>query len=126
MVMAAGLGTRMGALTQARPKPLLPVAGRALLDHALDRAAEGGVRLAVVNVHHLADQVEAHLAGRTAPEIVISDEREALLQTLHFAMSFLFPQLCSLHCLHECFLDVSVPGKTQNSMRFIADATQVC
>ncbi len=81
MVMAAGLGTRMGALTKTRPKPLLPVAGRALLDHALDRAAEGGVRLAVVNVHHLADQVEAHLAGRTAPEVRISDEREALLDT---------------------------------------------
>jgi MurNAc alpha-1-phosphate uridylyltransferase len=80
-VLAAGLGTRMRPLTDATAKALLPVAGRTLLDRALDRAIEGGARRAVVNVHHCADQVEAHLAGRAAPEIAISDERAALLET---------------------------------------------
>ncbi|MEE3101159.1 MAG: nucleotidyltransferase family protein [Pseudomonadota bacterium] len=81
MVLAAGLGTRMGALTAATPKPLLRAGGRALLDHALDRAAEGGVRRAVVNLHYFPEQVRAHLAGRRAPEILFSDESDALLET---------------------------------------------
>lgn len=82
MVLAAGLGARMRPLTLDRPKPLLRVGGRALLDHMLDRLAEGGVERAVVNVHYLADQMEAHLAARTsAPAITISDERAQLLET---------------------------------------------
>ena len=79
MVFAAGLGTRMRPLTAARPKPLIEVAGRALIDHCLDRFADNGVETAVVNVHYLADQIEAHLAGRMRPNIVISDERDRLL-----------------------------------------------
>ena len=81
MVLAAGLGVRMRPLSDVRPKPLVAVAGKALIDHVLDRLAEVGVETAVVNVHHLADQIERHLACRRAPEIVISDERDALLDT---------------------------------------------
>ena len=79
MVFAAGLGARMRPLSLTLPKPLIEVAGRALIDHCLDRFAENGVTRAVVNVHWLPEQVEAHLAARRAPEIVISDERELLL-----------------------------------------------
>lgn len=79
MVFAAGLGTRMRPITNHIPKPLVEIGGRTMLDHMLDRLAEGGVTRAIVNVHHLADQIETHLKGRTRPEIVISDEREKLL-----------------------------------------------
>jgi MurNAc alpha-1-phosphate uridylyltransferase len=79
MVFAAGLGARMRPLTLTVPKPLVEVAGRALIDHCLDRFAENGVARAIVNVHWLADPIEQHLAARRAPEIVISDERDLLL-----------------------------------------------
>ena len=79
MVFAAGLGKRMRPITASLPKPLVNVAGRALIDHCLDRFAESGVTRAVVNVHWLPELIEAHLAGRRAPEILISDERERLL-----------------------------------------------
>ena len=81
MVLAAGLGTRMRPLTDALPKPLVPLKGRALIDHVLDRIAEADISRAVVNVHYLADKIQAHLRTRTRPEIVISDERDALLDT---------------------------------------------
>jgi MurNAc alpha-1-phosphate uridylyltransferase len=81
MVLAAGLGTRMRPLTNDRPKALVEVAGRALIDHVLDRLAQAGVETAVVNVHHFADQMEAHLAGRRSPKILISDERSGLLDS---------------------------------------------
>ena len=79
MVFAAGLGTRMRPVTDRIPKPLVQVGGKALIDHMLDRFAEAGVPKAVVNVHYLAGQIEAHLEGRTSPEIFISDERAKLL-----------------------------------------------
>lgn len=79
MVFAAGLGMRMRPLTDRVPKPLITVAGKPLIDHALDRLALAGVETAIVNVHHLAEQIEAHLASRKAPRILISDEREKLL-----------------------------------------------
>lgn len=81
MVMAAGLGKRMRPLTATQPKPMVRVAGKPLIDHALDRLAEAGVAKAVVNVHYLADALEAHLASRGAPGVVISDERAELLET---------------------------------------------
>ena len=81
MVLAAGLGTRMRPLTNDRPKALVEVGGRALIDHVLDRLAQAGVQKAVVNVHWFADRLEAHLADRAAPRITISDERAELLET---------------------------------------------
>ena len=81
MVMAAGLGTRMRPLSDDKPKALVEVAGRTLIDHMLDRLVEGGVETAVVNVHAFADQMETHLAKRRTPRILISDEREILLET---------------------------------------------
>ena len=81
MVLAAGLGVRMRPLTNDRPKALVEVAGRALIDHALDRLAAVGVETAVVNVHAFADQLEAHLAKRKNPRILISDERDQALET---------------------------------------------
>lgn len=81
MVMAAGLGKRMRPLTATRPKPLIPVVGKPLIDHALDKLAEAGVARAVVNIHYLADQLEAHLALRSTPAITISDERAKLMET---------------------------------------------
>jgi N-acetyl-alpha-D-muramate 1-phosphate uridylyltransferase len=79
MVFAAGLGTRMRPITETLPKPLVKVHSRTLIDYCLDRLAENGVERAIVNVHWLADQIEAHLAKRRAPKIVISDERSKLL-----------------------------------------------
>jgi MurNAc alpha-1-phosphate uridylyltransferase len=82
MVMAAGLGKRMRPLTATRPKPLVEVAGKTLLDHCLDRLRTAGVRKAVVNVHYLADALEAHLRNRVQGiEVAISDERDLLLET---------------------------------------------
>src|SRR6476469_11112213 len=81
MVLAAGLGTRMRPFNGRLPKPLVTVGGKALIDYVLDRLAEQGVERAVVNVHHLADQIERHLAQRQHPQIVISDERNELLGT---------------------------------------------
>ncbi len=81
MVLAAGFGKRMRPLTDALPKPLVRLKGKPLIDHVLDRLADGGITRAVVNVHYLADQIEAHLASRTRPAITVSDERDALLDT---------------------------------------------
>ena len=81
MVLAAGLGTRIRSLYPQTPKPLIKVHGQALIDYALATLIRGGVSRAVVNVHHKADLLESHLAGRTDVEILISDEREERLET---------------------------------------------
>lgn len=81
MVLAAGLGKRMRPLTASQPKPLVRVAGKPLIDHALDRLTESGITHAVVNVHYMADALMAHLSDRVAPTVAISDERDQLLET---------------------------------------------
>lgn len=81
IVLSAGLGKRMRPLTAATPKPLVRVKGKPLIDYSLDALAEAGVAKAVVNVHYLADALQAHLAKRTSPRIVLSDERAMLLET---------------------------------------------
>ncbi|MFK0166045.1 nucleotidyltransferase family protein [Rhizobium sp. NPDC090279] len=79
MVLAAGLGTRMRPITDTIPKPLVKIAGKPMIDYALDALAEAGVEQVVVNVHHHANQMEAHLRGYRKLDILISDERDALM-----------------------------------------------
>ncbi|GAC1404927.1 MAG: nucleotidyltransferase family protein [Novosphingobium sp.] len=81
MIMAAGLGKRMRPLTASRPKPLVHVAGKPLIAHTLDRMADAGLARAVVNVHYLADAMEAWLGQYSRLNVDISDERGALLET---------------------------------------------
>jgi MurNAc alpha-1-phosphate uridylyltransferase len=81
MVLAAGLGTRMRPLTEDRPKALVEVAGKPLIGHMLDRLTEAGAQTAVVNVHYFADRLEAYLAQRHQPRILVSDERSQLMET---------------------------------------------
>ena len=81
MVLAAGLGTRMRPITDHTPKPLVAVGGETLLDRALDAALAAGCSRAVVNVHHLADRIEAHLRARGDLEVAVSDERERLMDS---------------------------------------------
>src|SRR6202166_806582 len=81
MVLAAGLGVRMRPLTDRMPKPLVRVAGRALLDHVLDKLGDAGAGEAVVNVHYLPDQIIDHVASRARPHVIISDERDEVLGT---------------------------------------------
>ncbi|MBO6900963.1 MAG: nucleotidyltransferase family protein [Rhizobiaceae bacterium] len=81
MVLAAGLGKRMRPITERIPKPLVPIAGKPLIDWGLDALANAGVGEAVVNVHYLAPLLIAHLQGRASPRVRISDESEELLDS---------------------------------------------
>jgi MurNAc alpha-1-phosphate uridylyltransferase len=116
MVLAAGLGTRMRPLTDHMPKPMVPVAGRPLIDHVLDKLADAGVEQAVVNVHFLADMLERHLAGRTKPRIVISDERDAVLGTGGGVVHAL-PHLGSEPIFHNNSDTIRNEGTRPNLMR---------
>lgn len=80
-VLGAGLGARMRPLTDTIPKPLVQLAGKPLIDHVIDRLDEVGIEKIVVNVHYLAEKLEAHLSQVEQPQIIISDERDALLDT---------------------------------------------
>ena len=80
-VLAAGLGTRMRHLSEAVPKPMVPLLGVTLIDRVLDRIADAGIPQAAVNVHYMADTLETHLAHRKRPRIHISNERGLLLET---------------------------------------------
>ena len=119
MVLAAGLGKRMRPLTDTLPKPLVPVAGKALIDHVLDKLADAGVTQAVVNVHHRADQIEAHVKGRARPRIVISDERGELLDTGGGIVKAL-PHLGSAPFFHMNSDTVWIEGVTPNLSRLAA------
>ncbi len=120
MVLAAGLGTRMRPLTDKLPKPLVKVAGRALIDHVLDRLAETGVERAVVNVHHFAGQMQQHMSHRTTPQVVISDERGLLLGTGGGVRKAL-PELGNAPFFHINSDTIWIDGVKSNLVR-LADA----
>ncbi len=108
MVLAAGLGKRMRPLTDVVPKPMVRLGGRTLIDHVLDRLAAAGIERAIVNVHYKADALEHHLAGRTSPEIIISNERDALLDTgggLVRALPLLGPEPFLIHNSDSVWLE---------------------
>jgi N-acetyl-alpha-D-muramate 1-phosphate uridylyltransferase len=119
MVLAAGLGTRMRAFDGRIPKPLVQVGGKPLIDYVLDRLAEQGVERTVVNVHHLADQIERHLAGRARPQIVISDERAELLGTAGGVVKAL-PQLGDAPFFHVNSDTIWIDGVKPNLGRLAA------
>ena len=119
MVLAAGLGTRMKPLNGQMPKPLVRVAGKALIDYVLDRLAEQGVERAIVNVHHLADQIERHLASRSKPQIIISDERRELLGTAGGVINAL-PQLGDDPIFHVNSDTIWIDGVKPNLLRLAA------
>ena len=127
MVMAAGLGKRMRPLTATRPKPLVPVAGKPLIDHTLDRLAEAGIARAVVNVHYLADQLEAYVSKRSAPAIVLSDERAALLETgggmVKAAHAGLLPD--PFYCFNSDNIWLDGPRNTLREMSDLWDAAKM-
>lgn len=81
MVLAAGLGTRLRPITDTMPKPLVPISGKPMIDYGLDALAAAGVTHAVVNVHHFADRMEAHLAAYPHLDITVSDERPSLMNS---------------------------------------------
>ena len=119
MVLAAGLGMRMRPITEKIPKPLIEVGGKALIDHALDRLAAADVELAVVNVHHFADQMQRHLASRRKPKIAISEEREILLGTGGGAVNAL-ARLGSAPFYHVNSDTIWIEGVTPNLDRLAA------
>ncbi len=119
MVLCAGLGTRMAPADNGRPKPLVPVRGKALVDHVLDRLAATGITRAVINVHHKADLIELHLRNRTAPAIEVSDERQRLLDTgggVKKALPRLLPGAFLIHNADSVWIE----GVGSNLMRLAA------
>jgi MurNAc alpha-1-phosphate uridylyltransferase len=116
MVMAAGLGTRMRPHNGVVPKPLVPVGGKALIDYVLDRLADAGVERAVVNVHHMADQIEHHVVSRQRPQIVISDERAQLLGTAGGPLKAM-PHLGGVPFFHVNSDTIWIDGVTPNLIR---------
>lgn len=133
MVLAAGLGTRMRPLTDDRPKALVEVGGRALIDHMLDRLVEVGVETAVVNVHAFADRLEAHLTARQAkglgPRIVISDERPQALETgggIKHALPLLGEGPVWVANIDSVWIETGAPALDAVAAAWDADAMDVC
>jgi N-acetyl-alpha-D-muramate 1-phosphate uridylyltransferase len=119
MVLAAGLGTRMRPFNGKVPKPLVQVGGKPLIDYVLDRLADAGVERAVINVHHLADQIERHVAQRRHPQIVISDERRGLLGTSGGVVKAL-PELGNAPFFHVNSDTIWIDGVAPNLQRLAA------
>jgi len=119
MVLAAGFGERMRPLTEHKPKPMVEVAGKPLLDHVLDRLAGAGVEKAVVNVHYLADQIEQHVAARKKPQVIISDERAQILGTGGGVVKAL-PQLGDAPFYHVNSDSIWIDGVHGNLQRLAA------
>jgi len=119
MVLAAGLGKRMQPLTDTLPKPLVPVAGKALIDYVLDKLGHAGVTQAVVNVHHRAGQIEAHVKARQRPRVIISDERGELLDTGGGVVKAL-PHLGTAPFFHMNSDTLWIEGVTPNLVRLAA------
>jgi len=127
MVLAAGLGIRMRPLTDSLPKPLLPLAGRSLLDHALDRVADAGIGQAVVNAHWQADQIIAACAARTRPEVTVLRE-EHLLETgggVRAALPLLGPDPFAVVNGDAFWLDGPQPVLSRLARAFDPDAMDV-
>jgi N-acetyl-alpha-D-muramate 1-phosphate uridylyltransferase len=129
MVLAAGLGLRMRPLTLATPKPLIRFAGKTLLDHGLDRLAASGVETAVVNVHYLPEQIEAHLAARQAsglrPATLVSDERDAVLDTgggVKRALGLLGPGPFFIHNSDTVWRENGLPALSEMLSRWTPEA----
>ena len=125
MILAAGYGTRMRPLTNDRPKPLVELAGKAIIDHVLSRLADKGVRRAVVNLHYLADQLEQHLSKRSGrPEIQLSCERDAILDTgggVKRALPLLGDNPFLLHNSDSIWLETNVDNLTRLVAAFDPD-----
>jgi N-acetyl-alpha-D-muramate 1-phosphate uridylyltransferase len=119
MVLAAGLGQRMRPLTDTKPKPLVEVASKPLIDHVLDRLAGAGAERAVINVHYRAEQIVEHVAARKRPQITISDERGVLLGTGGGVMKAL-PQLGNAPFFHMNSDTIWIDGVTPNLNRLAA------
>jgi N-acetyl-alpha-D-muramate 1-phosphate uridylyltransferase len=119
MVLSAGLGTRLRPITDAKPKALVTVQGRTLLDRALDHLESVGVKRAVVNTHHKADMIERHLAGRKTPAITISHE-PVLLDTgggIANALPHLGEPFFAVNC-DAVWLNGRVPALTRLARAF--------
>ena len=130
MVLAAGFGERMRPLTLRMPKPLVPLAGRPLIDHVLDRLVQASVKTAVVNVHYLADQLESHVLNRQgkAPKILVSDERGVLLDTgggVKKALPLLGSGLFFIHNADSVWSEGAAPA-LQRMLRLWDPATMDC
>ena len=114
-ILGAGLGTRMRPLTETIPKPLVPLAGKPLIDHVIDRLIAVGVKHFVINVHYLADKLETHLQTRSDCNIVISDERDQLLDTgggLRQASDFLQDGPAFIHNSDSVWLEEETTSKS--------------
>jgi MurNAc alpha-1-phosphate uridylyltransferase len=120
MVLAAGLGTRMRPITETTPKPLVKIGGKAMIDYALDSLREAGVKTVVVNVHHHADQMERHLATIAGLDVIISDERERLMDSgggLARGLSRLDPSVPALVMNADLFWIGEPEGTPSNLVR---------